>query len=98
MREYIERAAALDICQKEYEDRLKMADYCGDTVAWNIGGAIKSIPAADVVEVVRCHECTKSTKGGASYVWCHGWGRNTEMPLDGFCSKGQRKEADHEVS
>ena len=51
MREYIERAAALDICQKEYEDRLKMADYCGDTVAWNIGGAIKSIPAADVVEV-----------------------------------------------
>lgn len=59
---------------------------------------VKEEPAADVVEVVRCHECTKSTKGGAGYVWCHGWGRNTEMPLDGFCSKGQRKEADHEVS
>ena len=52
MKEYIERAAALDICQKEYEDRLRMADYCGDTVAWNIGGAIKSLPAADVAEVV----------------------------------------------
>lgn len=51
MKEYIERAAALDICQKEYEERLRMADYCGDTVAWNIGGAIKSIPAADVVEM-----------------------------------------------
>lgn len=50
MKEYIERAAALDICQKEYKDRLRMFDYCGDTVAWNIGGAIKSIPAADVVE------------------------------------------------
>ena len=37
MKEYIERAAALDICQKEYEDRLRVADYCGDTVAWNIG-------------------------------------------------------------
>lgn len=51
MKEYIERAAALDICQKEYEERLRMADYCGDTVAWNIGGAIKSLPAADVAEV-----------------------------------------------
>ena len=51
MSEYIEREAALDICQKEYEDRLRMSDYCGDTVAWNIGGAIKSMPAADVVEV-----------------------------------------------
>lgn len=51
MKEYIEKAAALDICQKEYEERLRMADYCGDTVAWNIGGAIKNIPAADVAEV-----------------------------------------------
>ena len=51
MKEYIDRAAALDICQKEYEDRLRMSDYCGDTVAYNIAGAIKSIPAADVVEV-----------------------------------------------
>lgn len=51
MKEYIERAEALDICQKEYEDRLRMADYCGDTVAWDIGGAIKGIPAADVAEV-----------------------------------------------
>ena len=51
MKEYIERAEALDICQKEYEDRLRMADYCGDTVAWDIGGAIKGIPTADVAEV-----------------------------------------------
>lgn len=51
MKEYIERAEALDICQKEYEDRLRMADYCGDTVALDIGGVIKGIPAADVAEV-----------------------------------------------
>lgn len=51
MKECIEKTAALDICQKEYEERLRMADYCGDTVAWNIGGAIKNTPAADVVEV-----------------------------------------------
>lgn len=51
MKEYIERAKALDICQKEYDERLRMADYCGDTVAWNIGGAIKDLPAANVAEV-----------------------------------------------
>jgi len=52
MAEYIEREAALDICQKEYEERLKICDYCGDTVAWNIGDAIKGIPAADVTQLV----------------------------------------------
>ena len=59
MDEYIKREAALNICQKEYEERLKMHDYCGDSVAWNIGGAIKSLPAADVAPVVRCRECSK---------------------------------------
>lgn len=29
-----------------------MLDYCGDTVAWNIGHAIKAMPAADVAPVV----------------------------------------------
>lgn len=46
--EYIEREAALKICQKEYEERLKMYDYSGNTVAWNIVNEIKSLPAADV--------------------------------------------------
>lgn len=57
---------------------------------------VDATPTIDAVPVVRCHECTKSTKGGANYVWCHGWGYNTEMPLDGFCSKGHRKEADYD--
>lgn len=52
MAEYIEREAALKICETEYQDRLRMLDYCGDTVAWNIGGEIKALPAADVAPVV----------------------------------------------
>lgn len=52
MAEYIERKAALEICAKAYQDRLQMADYCGDTVAWNINAEIKNIPAADVAPVV----------------------------------------------
>ena len=66
----------------------------GTDAYFQIKSILTSTKAADVVEVVRCRECAKSTKGGASYVLCHGWGRNTEMPLDGFCSKGQRKEAE----
>lgn len=52
MAEYIERDAALSICETEYKDRLRMGDYCGDTVAWNIGGSIKALPAADVAPMV----------------------------------------------
>lgn len=52
MAEYIERDAALIICEKEYQERVKMQDWCGDTVAWNIGHAIKAIQAADVAPVV----------------------------------------------
>lgn len=52
MAEYIKREAALEICETEYQERLRMLDYCGDTVAWNIGHAIKAIPPADVAPVV----------------------------------------------
>lgn len=38
--DYIEREIALEICDKEYKERLRMLDYCGDTVAGNIGGAL----------------------------------------------------------
>ena len=55
MKDYIEREAALAICEKEYNERIKMADWCGDTVAWNIGGAIKGLPAADVAPIRHAH-------------------------------------------
>lgn len=51
MSSYIKRESVLAICEKEYKERLKMLDYSGDTIAWNIGNAVKNLPAADVVEV-----------------------------------------------
>lgn len=51
MAEYIDRKSALEICETEQE-RLRMLDYCGYTVAWNIGHAIKAIPTVDAVPVV----------------------------------------------
>ena len=93
MKEYIERAAAIDICQKEYEERLRMADYCGDTVAWNIGETIKSIPAADVAEVVRCKDCqyyqdAKINKKG--FLICPASGM--EISETDYCSYGVRMD------
>lgn len=40
MAEYIEREAALKICENEYRYRLRIMDYCGDTVAWNIASEL----------------------------------------------------------
>ena len=91
MNDLISREAVLAICQKEYEERLRMADYCGDTVAWNIGGEIKALPAVDAAPVVRCGECkwfgTSQTGGG----WCNE-GMARPMPYDGFCSYGERRD------
>ena len=55
MDDYIKREAALEICETEYQNRLRMLDYCGDTVAWNIGGEIKALPAADVALVMHSY-------------------------------------------
>ena len=49
---------------------------------------IEREPAVDAVEVVRCGECRRATRCGGGYVWCAG----DVMPVDGFCSYGERKE------
>lgn len=104
MKEYIERTAALDICQKEYEERLRMADYCGDTVAWNIGGAIKSIPAADVAEVRRGRwERVSTASGIISRVRCSVCAGTQpltfeNMPYCPTCGARMDEEDGHEIS
>lgn len=50
-KEYIEREAAVCVCANQYKECLRKSDWCGDTVAWNIGFAIKAIPTADVAPV-----------------------------------------------
>lgn len=99
MKEYIERAEALDICQKEYEDRLRMADYCGDTVAWDIGGAIKGIPAADVAEVRHGRWVRDKWPSGTHKLICSECGewsgkKSRYCPSCGALMKGDEHEAD----
>ena len=93
MSDYIERKAALAICEKEYRERVKMADWCGDTVAWNIAADVSALPATDVAPVVRCKECwyyqnAKVNKKG--FLICPASGM--EITADDYCSYGERKE------
>lgn len=91
MAEYIDREVALEICDKEYKERLRMHDYCGDTVAWNIGGAIKELPCADVAPVVRCKDCEYSYDE-ISYLCCsHGVCVDCEVPPNFYCAYGKRR-------
>ena len=90
---YIEREAALEACEKEYQERLRMLDYCGDTVAWNIGGEIKSIPAADVAPVVRCRWCRFWDGEGRCEAPVNGLVREYTKESD-FCSYGERRKVE----
>lgn len=65
MAEYVEREAAIEICSNQYKECLRKNDWCGDTIAWNIGFGIKAIPATDVQPVV--HGRWERTEDGAAY-------------------------------
>ena len=86
MTEYIERESAIEAIMSEPPD----AHY----PQW-YAEKIKSIPAADVVPVVRCLECKHAWIHPCGYVYCHRDGRNAyEMTfnLDSFCSYGERND------
>lgn len=83
MAEYIDRKAAIEICDKAYQERLRMLDFCGDTVAYNIAAEIKGVPAAEVAPVVHgrweyhrcirkyeCNLCLHYVKPGTDRNFC----------------------------
>lgn len=56
--------------------------------------ALRLVPAADVVEVVRCGQCKYcvehyDTDGNAPYWTCREWDSGTDY--DGYCHYGKRK-------
>lgn len=82
MAEYIERGRALEIVKRT------SGDYAA---AWS---EIGKLPAADVVEVVRCKDCKHYQKDmlfGNAY--CDG----RQVKPDDFCSYGERKETNAEI-
>ena len=108
----LDAATALSTLQAENEklrDELEQAKRERDEAVHDrmmmeqrVGELSARATAADVAEVVRCREC-KHCKETVDYkgpgLFCSIWGREWQrVQPDDFCSYGQRKEADHEVS
>lgn len=102
MKEYIEREAVIEAiknhkCKSKVVYSIAEVVYC---VGQEIGEAIRSVPVADVVEVVRCKDCEDSRPlkrerlpesiFRKECVWCRRF--NTGMLPDGYCDHGKRKE------
>lgn len=96
MKEYIERDTALgefdkvcDICMALVENPM-----CGECSIADTVRKVKHIPAADVVEVVRCSGC-KHTYEDIGGLYCsYGVCVDCVVPDDFFCKCGERKGGD----
>lgn len=103
MSDYIEREAALAICEKEYKERVKMADWCGDTVAWNIAADVSAIPAADVAPIRRGRWIPADQTGDCCYTCSEcGFERDAYLlDVGNYCpncgAKMDGKEGKHET-
>lgn len=91
MAEYIEREAVLAICREmsacEWNHRVSPASWAD---AYNqFAEDVEEIPAADVVEVVRCKDCKhRDGELGQPNIVCY------QMHDDDFCSYGEWREGD----
>lgn len=85
----------------EYIERQKVIDITAEMGALETQRRVQEIPAADVVEVVRCQNCAYSHKGCDSdmtkEIWCTYWQKTqgkawNMMRFDDFCSHGAKMD------
>ena len=82
--EYIRREDAIDDLHTQLMYRIGTDDMKRRLDDW-----VKTLPSADVVQVVRCKDC----KFRDNDDFCTGRGFPCQLvPDDGFCDKGERKE------
>lgn len=80
-KEYIDREKAILVVRHAWAKGLEPTQY------------IEQIPAADVVEVVRCRECKYSYKDEIfGNRWCDSHLGCKKVKDDGYCYLGERKE------
>ena len=93
MKEYIERASLMGALTSGTE-QLAMREMTGAEAYAEFVRLVNFVPAADVVEVVRCGECRHAED--SLVLWCTEHEQAVSR-LD-FCSHGARmdKEADHD--
>ncbi len=88
MAEYIEREAAVEIAEKySLADGSVLGRHSG--LADCIASEIATLPAADVVPVVRCKDCENAQNECDGMIICRVY--KHIMWLHDFCSYGKRK-------
>lgn len=61
--------------------------------AWAIVDMLRKLPAADVVEVVRCKDC-KHSRFFDPYFYCYEFGGEINVSENGFCFMAERRTDD----
>ena len=89
MSDYINRELAISSIVLEYDD----------VTMEQARQAIKDVPSADVVEVVRCKDCKHheellNNNDGNVLCWVHGL--DVIVDRNGYCNYGEREEQEHE--
>lgn len=102
-KEYIEREAVVKELQEELDyESLRYTKEQNKHIDIGLGIAlrtVKRLPAADVVEVVRCKECKHRVNGWSDGKPCcgnlhAGMTASVELKDDDFCSYGERRGND----
>ena len=75
----------------EYIEREKAKQRLVHDYAYAAANILDEIPAADVVEVVRCGQCKHATEDIIVEGVCYCHKIQQGMFLDGFCSYGERR-------
>ena len=86
--EYIKRSAVFEQFDNADADVCETDDFGGVDYGFgmkNIKELINAIPAADVVEVVRCKDCYQSVVIG-NVLHCTYWSKDTDE--NGYCHEG----------
>ena len=75
----------------EYIEREKAKQRLVHDYAYAAANILDELPAADVVEVVRCGQCKHATEDIIVEGVCYCHKIQQGMFLDGFCSYGERR-------
>ena len=88
MADYISREAAIDAIWKP---EVRPNDLIFDALRRACEEEVKHIPAADVVEVVRCKDCRFYYKDSDGYEMCDASEGYDHISADGFCAWAKRR-------
>ena len=88
MADYISREAAIEAIWKP---EVRPNDLIFDALRRACEEEVKHIPAADVVEVVRCKDCRIYYKDSDGYEMCDASEGYDHISADGFCAWAKRR-------